>query len=137
MEEALTILIKPAFEVDQIEAVKPEINSNFSRMDSETNSYEGDRYSYFRDHTLDQPFNGIRYNFYSISEEFHSKYYVIQNIVMTEASEVNLDQFSELVQKHFGDVRAEVQDSNYNSERPFFTDSLMFQRDVNWSIQQP
>ena len=137
VEEALTILadgiINPAFEADQIEAVKPEIHSNASTMDPEKNSHEGAHYTAFRDHALGQPVNGIRDNVYSITaeqiREFHDKYYVGQNIVVTAAGEINPDQFNELVQKHFGDVRAEVQGSIDNSEQPFFTGSLMFQRD--------
>ena len=137
IEEALALLadgiLNPAFEADQIEAVKPEIHSNASTMDPETNSHEGAHYTAFRDHALGQPVNGIRDNVYSITaeqiREFHDKYYVGQNIVVTAAGDVNPDQFNALADKHFGSVRAEAQGSIDNSEQPFFTGSLMFQRD--------
>ena len=84
VEEALALLadgiLYPAFEADQIEAVKPEIHINASIMDPERNSQEGAHYTAFRDHSLGQPSTGIRDNIYSITSEqireFHNKYYV-------------------------------------------------------------
>lgn len=45
------------------------------------------------------------------------------------AGDINAEQFTEEVQKHFGNVRAKVEGQVENAEEPFFTPSLMFQRD--------
>jgi len=52
-----------------------------------------------------------------------------ENIVVTAAGDVNPEQFKEEAAKHFGNVRAKVEGAVDNSEEPFFTPSLMFQRD--------
>lgn len=137
VEEGVALLadgvLNPSFETEQIEAVKPQVHKNASSMDPETNAYESIHYTSFRDHALGQPSYGIRDNVYSITadqiKQFHEKYYVGDNIVVAGAGAVNPAQFNEAVQKHFGNVRASVEGSVDNSEEPFFTPSLMFQRD--------
>lgn len=82
---------------------------------------------------MGQPTAGIRDNVYSITadqiKEFHSKYYVGNNIVVSAAGEVNAESFNEAVNQHFGNIRQNVEGTVENSEQPLFTPSLMFQRD--------
>lgn len=137
VEEALALLadgiLNPSLESDQIETLKPIIHKNASTMDPERNAHESIHYTSFRDHALGQPSYGIRDNVYSITadqiKQFHEKYYVGENIVVAGAGDINAAQFSELVSKHFGNVKAKVDGPVDNSEEPFFTPSLMFQRD--------
>ena len=137
VEEAVAVLadgvLNPSFETEQVEAVKPQIHKNASSMDPETLAHESIHYTSFRDHALGQPSHGIRDNVYSITpdqiKQFHEKYYVGENIVVAGAGDVNATQFTEAVQKHFGGVRAKVDGTVDNAELPYFTPSLMFQRD--------
>lgn len=102
-------------------------------MDPERNAHEGIHYTSFRDHALGQPSYGIRDNVYSLTpeqvKEFHNKYYVGDNIVVAGAGDINANQFNEAVQKHFGNAKSKVEGTIENSELPYFTPSLMFQRD--------
>ena len=102
-------------------------------MDPERNAIEAIHYTSFRDHALGQPSYGIRDNVYSITpdqiKQFHERYYVAENIVVAGAGDINVAQFNEAVQKGFGNARAKTEGPADNSEQPFFTPSLMFQRD--------
>ncbi len=62
-------ILNPAFESEQIEAVKPAIHKNASPMDPEKTTHEFIHYTSFRDHALGQPTHGIRDNVYSITAE--------------------------------------------------------------------
>ena len=102
-------------------------------MDPERNALENIHYTSFRDHSLGQPLSGIRDNIYNITadqvKEFHSTHYVGENIVVSGAGNINPAQFNEAVSKSFRDARSTVEGKVENTEQPFFTPSLMFQRD--------
>lgn len=73
VSEALALLadgiLNPAFEADQIEALKPEIHKNAASMDPERNAHQGIHYTSFRDHALGQPSTGIKDNVYNINAD--------------------------------------------------------------------
>ena len=73
-------------------------------MDPERNAIESIHYTSFRDHALGQPSTGIKDNVYNISadqvKQFHSTYYVGENIVVSGAGDVNASQFNEVVNKN-------------------------------------
>jgi processing peptidase subunit beta len=125
--------LNPSFDAVQVEAEKPNVHKNASSMDPENNAYEQAHYTSFRDHFLGQPVSGIRDNVYSITsdqiKEFHHKYYVGENIVVSGAGNINPQAFNEVVSTHFGNTRAKVDGTIDNEEQPFHTPSLMFQRD--------
>lgn len=82
-------------------------------MDPYKNTLQMVHYTAFRDHYLGQPSTGIRENTYSISadqvKQFHDQFYVGENIVVSGAGEIDSAQFNDLVNKHFGNVRASVE----------------------------
>ncbi len=88
-------------------------------MDPERNAIEAIHYTSFRDHALGQPSYGIRDNIYSINadqiKQFHERYYTGQNIVVAGAGEINVAQFNEAVQKHFGNAKAKSEGVAENS----------------------
>lgn len=102
-------------------------------MDPENNTLENLHYTSFRDHALGQPSHGIRDNVYNITpeqiREFHSKYYVGENIVVSGAGDIDADQFNEAVSQNFTGIKSKVEGNIDNSEQAYFTPSLMFQRD--------
>lgn len=127
------VLLNPTFETDQVEAAKPSIHKNATTMDPERNALESIHYTSFRDHSLGQPSTGIRDNVYSITSEqvkqFHATHYAGENIVVSGAGDINPAQFNELVNEHFGKAAPTVSGTVENTEQPFFTPSLMLQRD--------
>lgn len=137
VSDALTLLgdalLNPVFDSVQVEAEKAAIHKNASSMDPEQVTINNLHYTSFRDHALGQSNAGIRDNVYSITadqvKEFHNKYYVGDNIVVSGAGEINPTEFKEAVSKHFGNVKQAVEGAVDNAEQPFFTPSLMFQRD--------
>ena len=69
-------------------------------MDPKSNTINNLHYTSFRDHSLGQPDTGIRDNVYSITQEqvkqFHEKYYVGENIIVSAAGDINVDEFNEV-----------------------------------------
>ena len=92
------IIKNPNFDSAQVEAEKSAIHKNASSMDPKTNTINNLHYTSFRDHALGQPDTGIKDNVYSISHEqvkqFHEKYYVGENIVVSAAGDINADEFN-------------------------------------------
>jgi len=127
------VILKPTFESVQVEALKSTVYNNSANMDPYKNTLQMVHYTAFRDHYLGQPSTGIRENTYSITsdqvKQFHNQFYVGENIVVSGAGEIDSTQLNELVNKHFGNVRASVEGQVANKEQPFLTPSLMFQRD--------
>jgi len=127
------VILKPTFESVQVEALKSSIYKNASTMDPFKNTLQMVHYTAFRDHYLGQPSTGIRENTYSITsdqvKQFHNQFYVGENIVVSGAGEIDSTQFNDLVNQHFGSVRASVEGQVANKEQPYLTPSLMFQRD--------
>lgn len=95
-----------------MEALKPSLFESSASMDPFTLSVQNVHYSMFRDHYMGQPSTGIRDNIYSITpkmiQEYHSQFYVGENLVVSAAGDVNANEFNELVNKHFGDAKAKV-----------------------------
>ena len=82
-------------------------------MDPQTVVLNNLHYTSFRDHSLGQPASGIRDNVYSITpeqvKEFHNKYYIGENIVVSGAGDINPTEFRELVNDKFGSIRNKVE----------------------------
>jgi processing peptidase subunit beta len=127
------VVLRPTFDSTQVEALKSTIYNNAATMDPYKNTVEMIHYNAFRDHYMGQPSTGIRENTYSITSEhvkqFHDQFYVGENIVVSGAGDIEASQFNELVNQHFGSVKASVEGSVSNKDKPLFTPSLMFQRD--------
>jgi predicted Zn-dependent peptidase len=60
---------------------------------------------------------------------YHDQHYVGNNIVVSGAGDINATQFRDIAAKKFGEIKADVIGVVPNTEHPFFTPSLMFQRD--------
>ena len=127
------VVLRPTFESVQVESLKSTIYKNASSMNPYETTLQNVHYTAFRDHYLGQPSTGIRENTYSINadqvKQFHNQFYVGENIVVSGAGEINATHFNELVNQHFGSARASVEGVVPNKEQPYFTPSLMFQRD--------
>ena len=128
------VVLRPTFYSTQVEAEKANIYKESSSIkDPERIAMENVHYTSFRDHYLGQPSWGIRDNIYSITpeqiKEFHHKFYVGENIVVSGAGDHNEVQFQELVNEHFGNASSEVSGEVLHKDQPYFTPSLMFQRD--------
>lgn len=102
-------------------------------MDPYTISTESVHYTAFRDHYLGQPANGNKDVVYSITtdqiREFHNSHYVGRNIVVSGAGNVNHEALVNEVSARFGSLPASRISEVPNSEQPYFTPSLMYQRD--------
>ncbi len=102
-------------------------------MDPFNNTLQMVHYTSFRDHYMGQPSTGIRENSYSISadqvKQFHNQFYVGENIVISGAGDIDASQLTELANQHFGSAKSSVEGQVANKEQPYFTPSLMFQRD--------
>ena len=102
-------------------------------MDPYTISTESVHYTAFRDHFLGQPSHGIKDVVYSITpeqiKEFHSEFYVGKNIVIAGAGNLNGEALNNEVSNHFGSIPASGKSEVPNSEQPYFTPSLLYQRD--------
>lgn len=107
------VILKPTYESVQVEALKSTVYNNAANMDPYKNTLQMVHYTAFRDHYLGQPSTGIRENTYSISadqvKQFHDQFYVGENIVVSGAGEIDSAQLNDLVNKHFGNVRASVE----------------------------
>lgn len=107
---------------------------------------EAAHYTSYRDHYIGQPVLGIRENIGQISQEqlkeFHESNFVGNNMIVVGTGNVNQTQFKELANKHFGGMKKEgttvfsLINFNFNlflkaknSEKPYFTPSMMFMRD--------
>lgn len=90
-------------------------------------------YTSFRDHYLGQPVNGIRENIHNITAEqvhnFHKQFYVGSNITVSASGNVDFNKLSDAVSNSFGKLLSNSPGEVPNSSQPFFTPSLMFQRD--------
>lgn len=102
-------------------------------MDPFTISTESAHYTAFRDHYLGQPAAGNRDVVYSITpdqvKQFHSAHYVGKNIVVSGAGDISAESLVSEVSNHFGSVPATRTTEVANSEQPYFTPSLLYQRD--------
>lgn len=127
------LVLQPAFEPVQVEALKATIHKNASSMDPYTISTESAHYTAYRDHYLGQPSSGIRDVVYSITPEqvkqFHNAHYVGKNIVVSGAGNINVEGLITEVGNLFGTVPATRSSEVANSEQPYFTPSLLYQRD--------
>ena len=88
------VILNPTFDASHVEAEKAKIYKKASSIsDPERIVHENIHYTSFRDHYLGQPSWGIRDNIYSITpeqiKEFHNKFYVGENIVVSGAGDIN------------------------------------------------
>lgn len=127
------LVLQPAYESVQVEALKANIHKNASSMDPYTISTESAHYTAYRDHYLGQPAAGNRDVVYSITPEqvkqFHNAHYVGKNIVVSGAGNINVEALINEVGNHFGTVPTTRSSDVPNSDQPYFTPSLLYQRD--------
>jgi mitochondrial-processing peptidase subunit beta len=127
------VVLQPAFDSVRVEALKATIHKNASSMDPFTISTESAHYTAFRDHYLGQPASGIKDVVYSITadqvKQFHQAHYVGKNIVVSGAGNINADSLNSEVSNHFGAVPASRSTEVPNADQPYFTPSLLYQRD--------
>ena len=127
------VVLRPAYDPVQVEALKSSIHKGASSMDPYTISTESVHYTAFRDHFLGQPSHGIRDVVYSITpdqiKEFHSNFYVGKNIVVAGAGNISGEALNNEVSNHFGSVPASKLSETPNSDQAYFTPSLLYQRD--------
>lgn len=114
MNEAVDLLseviLNPVYDATAHEAQKQTVYKAASPMDPIKISLEAVHYTAYRDHFLGQPSHGIRDNVYSITpdqvKEFHSRFYVGSNIVVSGAGDINVNQFKEAIAGKFSSVKA-------------------------------
>lgn len=127
------VVLHPTFDPVQVEALKATLHKNASPMDPYTISTESVHYTAYRDHFLGQPSAGIRDVVYSITPEqvkqFHQAHYVGKNIVISGAGNISADALNAEVSDHFGSLPASRTSEVPNSDQPYFTPSLLYQRD--------
>lgn len=127
------VVLHPSFEPVQVEALKAAVHKGASSMDPYTISTESVHYTAYRDHFLGQPSNGIKDVVYSITadqvKQFHEAHYVGKNIVVSGAGNINAEALVTEVGSHFGSLPATRSSEVPNSEQPYFTPSLLYQRD--------
>lgn len=127
------VVLHPTYETVQVEALKASIHKAASPMDPYVISTESVHYTAFRDHFLGQPSHGIRDVVYSITpeaiKEYHSNFYVGKNIVISGAGDISAEALKTEVGGHFGSVPASRITEVPNSEQPYLTPSLLYQRD--------
>ena len=82
---------------------------------------------------LDEKCFIIKDNIYSITsdqiKDYHSQFYVGDNLVVSGAGDIDASRFNEEVAKSFGNVQPTSTAVVENSSQPYYTPSLMFQRD--------
>lgn len=133
MELLSQVVLQPAFDPVQVEALKATLHKNASSMDPYTISTESAHYTAFRDHYLGQPASGNKDVVYSITadqvKQFHEANYVGKNIVVSGAGNINPETFATEVGSHFGALPASRSTEVPNADQPYFTPSLLYQRD--------
>jgi mitochondrial-processing peptidase subunit beta len=126
-------VLKPNYDATEHEALKASIHARAASMDPYVISTESVHYTAFRDHYLGQPAAGNKDVVYSITpeqvREFHNNHYVGKNIVISGAGEIDGKALASEVSSHFGNVPASRISEVANSDQPFFTPSLLYQRD--------
>lgn len=82
---------------------------------------------------MGQPSFGLKDVVYSITPEqvkqYHHNNYVGKNIVVSGAGNLDARALVNEVSTHFGSAPASTVSEVPNSEKPFFTPSLLYQRD--------
>jgi len=85
------------------------------------------------DHMMGQPILGIRENIGTITQDqivdYHKNHYVGPNIVVVGAGDITHEQLAELTEKHFGKLSSQAPAAVKNTDKPYFTPSMMFMRD--------
>lgn len=126
-------MLNPTFEAVQVEALKASLHKNASSMDPYTISTESVHYTAFRDHYLGQPTNGNKDVVYSITpeqiKEYHNSFYVGKNIVVSGAGNINSEALVNEVSNKFGSLPSVRVSEVPNSDQPYLTPSLLYQRD--------
>jgi processing peptidase subunit beta len=118
----------------QVEAEKDALYRNaVDQRDPQRVVIEAAHYTSYRDHYLGQPVNGIRENIANITaeqvREFHKQHFVGPNVIVTGAGNLEHEGFVKAVQKAFGGLQAGEPPVYPNSEKPYFTPSIMTMRD--------
>lgn len=84
---------------------------------------------------MGQPILGIRENIGTITQDqivdYHRTHYVGSNIVVVGAGDISHQQLTELAEKYFGGFASTTPSDLIirNTDKPYFTPSLMFVRD--------
>jgi len=131
------ILTNSIYDKNQIEAEREAIYRECieTQKDQLETTVEAAHYTSYRDHMMGQPILGIRENIGIITQdqisEFHKTHYVGSNIAIVGAGDITHQQLVDLTSKFFGNLPTgsssgiEIK----NTEKPYFTPSLMFMRD--------
>lgn len=94
---------------------------------------EASHYTSFRDHYIGQPVAGIRENIVNITSDhvrdFHRRHFVGENLIVSAAGNVDHGAVVGAVQKAFGGLQASANAPYPNTEKPYFTPSIMTMRD--------
>jgi len=102
-------------------------------MDPYVIATESVHYTAFRDHYFGHPSYGVRDVVYSITSEqvreYHNQHYVGRNIVVSGAGNLNGSALVTEVGTHFGSAPAFRVSEVPNSDKAYFTPSLIYQRD--------
>jgi predicted Zn-dependent peptidase len=129
------ILLNSVYNQTQLEAEKERVyrNASENHRDQYKATVEAVHYTAYRDHFISQPVHGIRENLHNITsdqvKQFHNDNYIGKNIVVVGTGNVDTTQFNDAVAKSFGKFPAEQFNAPKNSEKPYFTPSMMFMRD--------
>lgn len=134
------VVLQPSYDATEHEALKVGIHARASPMDPYTISTESVHYTAYRvkylitqDHFMGQPSQGIRDVVFSITpdqvKEYHNNFYVGRNIVVSGAGNIDGQALANEVSSHFGSVPAFRISEVPNSDKPFLTPSLLYQRD--------
>ena len=127
------VVLNPAYDAVQIEALKPTIVKSASSLDPYVVSTESIHYTSYRDHFLGQPSTGLKDVVPSITadqvRQYHRNFYVGKNIVVSAAGNLDAAAFTAEVGTRFGSVPQSQLSEVPNSDKPLYTPSLLFQRD--------
>lgn len=128
------LLSNSTFDETQVEAEKANLYREATDMsDPFRITSDNIHYTSFRDHYLGQPVRGIRENIHNITADqvrsFHKQFYVGSNITVSASGNVDFNKFADVVSSSFGNLPSNSAGEVANTSQPFFTPSLMFQRD--------
>lgn len=127
------IILNPNYEATQHEALKATLHKQASPMDPYVIATESVHYTAYRDHYFGHPSYGVRDVVYSITpeqvREYHNQNYVGRNIVVSGAGNLDGKALATEVGTHFGSAPAFRVSEVSNSDKPYFTPSLIYQRD--------
>lgn len=131
------ILTNSIYDKNQVEAERETVYRECIEVqkDQLESTIEAVHYTSYRDHMMGQPVRGIRENIGTITQDqivdFHKTHYVGNNIAVVGAGEINHQHLVDLAQKALGSLPSSSPSGVEikNTEKPYFTPSLMYMRD--------